>query len=53
MGLSRPLYEVRQQVFAATKQLIEECACEDGCPSCVGPAGARKVALALLELVHG
>jgi DEAD/DEAH box helicase domain-containing protein len=53
MGLSRPLYEVRQQVFAATKQLIQECACEDGCPSCVGPAGARKVALALLELVHG
>jgi DEAD/DEAH box helicase domain-containing protein len=55
IGLSRPLYEIREQVFAATDQLIRSCACEDGCPSCVGPtAGAKEVALAVLELVrHG
>ncbi len=52
IGLSRPLYEIREQVFAATAQLIRECACEDGCPSCVGPTtGAKEVALAVLALV--
>jgi DEAD/DEAH box helicase domain-containing protein len=55
IGLSRPLYEIRDQVFAAAAQLIRECACEDGCPSCVGPtAGPKEAALSVLELVrHG
>ena len=50
IGLSRPLYEVREQVIQATRQLIQSCSCEDGCPSCVGPtAMAKEVALRILD----
>ena len=54
IGLSRPLYEIREQVLAAVGRLIRACGCEDGCPSCVGPtARAKEVALAILEgLTH-
>jgi DEAD/DEAH box helicase domain-containing protein len=49
IGLSRPLYEIREQVLDATRALIESCGCEDGCPSCVGPvARAKPAALAIL-----
>jgi len=52
IGMSRPLYEIRQPALAATKQLIESCSCDDGCPSCVGPASrAKEVALAILDVV--
>jgi DEAD/DEAH box helicase domain-containing protein len=36
IGLSRPLYEIRDQVLAAAADLIRACGCEEGCPSCVG-----------------
>jgi DEAD/DEAH box helicase domain-containing protein len=50
IGLSRPLYEVRQQLLDATRQLIRSCSCHDGCPSCVGPAiMAKEVAIAILD----
>jgi DEAD/DEAH box helicase domain-containing protein len=53
IGLSRPLYEVRDQVLNATRQLIQSCSCEDGCPSCVGPtAFAKEVALKILEALQ-
>jgi len=53
IGLSRPLYEIREQVLAAADGLIRSCACEDGCPSCVGPVvHGKAVALALLETLH-
>ena len=55
IGLSRPLYEIREQVLNATGQLILSCSCDDGCPSCVGPmAMAKEVALSILDcLKHG
>jgi DEAD/DEAH box helicase domain-containing protein len=53
IGLSRPLYEIRDQVLNATRQLIQSCACDDGCPSCVGPTAlAKEVALKILELLE-
>jgi DEAD/DEAH box helicase domain-containing protein len=53
IGLSRPLYEVREQVLAATRQLIQSCSCKDGCPSCVGPTvSAKEVALKILDSLH-
>ena len=49
IGLSRPLYEIRDQVLIAAHQMISACACDGGCPSCVGPAPkAKEVALAIL-----
>jgi DEAD/DEAH box helicase domain-containing protein len=53
IGLSRPLYEIRDQVFGATQQLIRSCSCADGCPSCVGPtAKAKEVALAIIDSLN-
>jgi len=52
IGLSRPLYEIREEVLEATRTLIQSCSCDDGCPSCVGPtAMAKEVALAILAVV--
>ena len=44
IGLSRPLYEIRDQVLEAAADLIRACGCEEGCPSCVGTftEGANK-----------
>ncbi len=54
IGLSRPLYEIRDQVMSAAADLIRACGCEEGCPSCVGTApdgaNAKAVTLALLKL---
>src|SRR5438552_7508567 len=53
VGLSRPLYEIREEVLSATHQLIRSCSCDDGCPSCVGPtATAKEVALAILNSLN-
>jgi len=53
IGLSRPLYELREQILNATRQLIRSCSCNDGCPSCVGPmVMAKEVAGAILDLLQ-
>ncbi len=49
IGLSRPLYEVRERVIGETLKLIRSCGCDEGCPSCVGPyPGAKEPSLAIL-----
>lgn len=37
IGLSAPLYDVRHELVARTRELIGACACTLGCPACVGP----------------
>ena len=54
IGFSEPLFRVHELLAAKTRELILECACEQGCPSCVGPAGdlaprAKEAALAILN----
>jgi DEAD/DEAH box helicase domain-containing protein len=39
MGLSEPLYNLHRRLLEQSLALIRSCACGDGCPSCVGPAG--------------
>ena len=52
IGLSRPLYEIADRVLSETRQLIESCACDEGCPSCVGPTPrAKEPALAILAAI--
>ena len=58
IGLSEPLYRLHDRLLAESRALIAACACRDGCPSCVGPAGevgsrGKEVALAILEAVQG
>ncbi len=39
VGLSAPLYRLYDRLLAQTAELIAGCACDAGCPACVGPAG--------------
>ncbi len=39
IGFSQKLFEIHSEMIRRALELVEECECEDGCPSCVGPAG--------------
>src|SRR5437762_31761 len=54
IGFSEPLFRTRMLLVQKTRELIAACPCEQGCPSCVGPAGdlaprAKEAALAILD----
>ncbi len=54
IGFSEPLFGMHDQLLADTRALIASCACDHGCPTCVGPVGesgplAKQVALTLLD----
>jgi DEAD/DEAH box helicase domain-containing protein len=54
IGFSEPLYRIHEVLLQRTRELIAACPCEQGCPSCVGPAGekserTKEAALAILE----
>ena len=56
IGFSAPLYQVHGELLDATRRLIAECPCENGCPGCVGPIGntgplAKAAALRILQLL--
>ena len=40
IGFSEPLFSMHEALLARTRELIDECPCQSGCPSCVGPEGA-------------
>ncbi|MEO6214122.1 MAG: DEAD/DEAH box helicase [Vicinamibacterales bacterium] len=53
IGFSRPLFEMHDLLLARTRDLIDGCPCQSGCPSCVGPEGntgphAKQVASRIL-----
>jgi DEAD/DEAH box helicase domain-containing protein len=37
IGLSVPLYDLRDTVVAQALDLVRRCSCKQGCPACVGP----------------
>ncbi|MGC1375524.1 MAG: DEAD/DEAH box helicase [Anaerolineales bacterium] len=43
IGFSQKLFEIHAELLARALELVLECPCEDGCPSCVGPAGENGV----------
>jgi len=54
IGFSEPLFRASELLLAKTRELIAACECQDGCPSCIGPAGdltarAKEAALTILE----
>jgi DEAD/DEAH box helicase domain-containing protein len=54
IGFSEPLFRMHDGLVQKTRELIQACPCESGCPSCVGPAGdlaprAKETALAILD----
>lgn len=38
LGLAQRGFDLVEPIFAAARELIAECPCEEGCPSCVGSA---------------
>jgi DEAD/DEAH box helicase domain-containing protein len=58
IGFSEPLFRAHDLLIGKTRELIAACMCDDGCPSCVGPAGdlaprAKEAALAILDRLCG
>jgi DEAD/DEAH box helicase domain-containing protein len=54
IGFSEPLFRAHNLLVRKTRELIQACPCDAGCPSCVGPAGdlapkAKEAALAILD----
>ena len=54
VGFAERLYAMRHELLRAAAGLIADCACQAGCPSCVGPPielgeGGKQAVLALLE----
>ena len=54
IGFSEPLFRGHELLVHKTRELIQTCPCEAGCPSCVGPAGdpaprVKEAALAILD----
>jgi DEAD/DEAH box helicase domain-containing protein len=54
IGQSAPLFRLAPQLLKQTAGLLASCACEAGCPSCVGPVGevgerGKQVAVRILE----
>ena len=39
IGFSQKLFDIHDELMARTLELVSECECKDGCPSCVGPGG--------------
>ena len=37
IGLSEKVYDLWEDLLLKTKQHVASCACEGGCPSCIGP----------------
>lgn len=57
IGFSEKLYEMHLELIERAVQLVRECECADGCPSCVGPAGesglgGKQETLAILDLLR-
>jgi DEAD/DEAH box helicase domain-containing protein len=58
IGFSEPLYWAHELLIHKTREMIQACPCDQGCPSCVGPAGdlaprAKEAALAILDRLCG
>ncbi|MCX6550246.1 MAG: DEAD/DEAH box helicase, partial [Acidobacteria bacterium] len=56
IGFSEPLFRMHADLLARTRELIAECPCESGCPSCVGPLGdvglrSKEIALEILRRI--
>jgi DEAD/DEAH box helicase domain-containing protein len=39
IGFSQKLYEIHADLVARASEIVTQCTCHDGCPSCVGPGG--------------
>ncbi len=57
VGLSERLYTLVEDLVAACADVVGDCPCDEGCPSCVGPASevgprGKRTAAELLAAMH-
>lgn len=54
IGFSQRLYEIHSQLVTHALEMVTNCPCTDGCPSCVGPGGENGLGgkPATLALLH-
>ncbi len=58
VGYAQKIFRVAPEIFSAAIQLIKDCPCQTGCPSCVGPEievgreGKRNAALLLEQALQ-
>lgn len=43
IGFSQKLFEIHDELIQRAYELVSQCKCEDGCPSCVGAGGENGV----------
>lgn len=43
IGFSQKLFEIHDELIQRAYELVTQCECIDGCPSCVGPGGENGV----------
>jgi DEAD/DEAH box helicase domain-containing protein len=43
IGFSEKLFEIHDELMQRALELVRDCPCEDGCPSCVGPGGENGI----------
>ncbi len=58
LGLSTRLYEFHDEVLEGALDLVRDCGCAEGCPSCVGPVveaegDVKELTIALLLAMQG
>jgi DEAD/DEAH box helicase domain-containing protein len=58
IGFSQKLFEMHDELMRRAFELVSECPCADGCPSCVGPGGengygGKQEALEILKELTG
>ncbi len=52
IGLSDRIFEMDRTILMRAKEMLENCPCRDGCPSCVGASagsGAKKTLISILR----
>lgn len=59
VGFSNKLYELHDELFATAADMVRQCGCESGCPSCIGPlneftgtGNPKELTLKLMELIR-
>ena len=55
VGFSQKLFRLHDTLLEVARELMSQCGCESGCPSCVGPAlevgeTGKKSAMKLIQL---
>jgi len=58
IGLSEEMFKSYEDIINQAFQLVKECECSDGCPSCVGPGGengigGKRETLGILTMLCG